>query len=473
MVTAMKTLRIGFLIHLMDAGFGKELFNGISMYCKENGMQLVVFPAHTIDWPFGKYGYQDAVLLEFIKRNNLDGLIIEAGMQCSFCGKEQFEKSFINAMRPLPMATFAVDFDGIPLVQGDNGHGLEALTEHLIAVHSCKKFMLLTGPEENPDSIIREHSVRNVLKKHDIEIAPDSVVRGNFFGSSAVSILEKYLEEHKKFDFDAIICFNDIMALSTVHFLKEHGIRVPDDIIVTGFDDSFVSSFDQPTLTTVKTSLPPQGYAAAKKIHELIKNEKAGSYEEYSTVAVFRQSCGCIKEDDFSFNAYDEQMRKISWSKEFQRLRERRGLFLEGDFARIRDIVSVMLAVKSFDDFESALKASFAMLGIDKAAIILYDKKIENLRTSNFSIPEKAKLVYAFDSETGFKTTERVEFNPREKFLPFKNFDDAVTAFMLKPLFLREKQIGYIYFTSGTYTGSIFDMFCMQISNALVSLKLN
>ncbi len=457
----------------MDAGYGKELFDGIYMYCKENGMQLVVFPAHTIDWPFGKYGYQDAVLLEFIKQNKLDGLIIEAGTQCSFCGKEQFEKSFVNAMRPLPMVTLALGFDGIPLLQGDNGHGLEALTEHLVALHSCKKFMLVTGPEENPDSIIRENSVRSVLKKHDIELAADSVVRGNFFGSSAVSILEKYLDEHKKFDFDAIICFNDIMALSTVHFLNEHGIKVPDDIIVTGFDDSFVSSFDLPTLTTVKTSLPPQGYAAAKKLHELLRHENADTYEEYSTVALYRQSCGCIKEDDFSFNAYDEQMRKISWGKEFQRLRERRGLFLEGDFARIRDIVNVMLSVKSFDDFESALESSFKMLGIDKAAIALYDKKIENLRTSSFSVPEKAKLVYAFDSATGFKTTERIEFNPRENFLPFSNFDDAVTAFMLKPLFLRENQIGYIYFTTGTFSGSIYDMLCMQISTALVSLKLN
>lgn len=469
----MKTLRIGFLIHLMDAGYGKELFDGISMYCHENGMQLVVFPSHTIDWPFGKYGYQDAVLLEFIKRNNLDGLIIEAGTQSSFCGKEHFEKSFVNEMRPLPMVTFAVGFDGIPLVQGDNGHGLEALTEHLVSVHSCKKFMLVTGPVENTDSIIRENSVRAVLKKHNIELQPESIVRGNFFGSSATTLLEKYLEEHKKLDFDAIICFNDIMALSTVHFLNEHGINVPNDIIVTGFDDSFVSSFDLPTLTTVKTSLAPQGYAAAKKLHELIRNEKADTYEEYSTVALYRQSCGCIKDDDFSFNAYDEQMRKISWGKEFKRLRERRGLFLEGDFAKVRDVVNVMLAVKDFEDFESALEASFAALEIDKAAIVLYDKQIENSRASKFDIPEKAKLVYAFSSATGFKTTENVEFNPREKFLPFSNFDNDVTAFMLKPLFLRENQIGYIYFTTGSFTGSIYDMLCMQISNALVSLKLN
>ena len=457
----------------MDAGYGKELFDGISMYCHEKSIQLVVFPAHTLDWPFGKYGYQDAVLLEFIKQKNLDGLIIEAGTQCSFCGKEQFEKSFVNVMRPLPMVTFAVGFNGIPLVQGDNGHGLEALVEHLITVHSCKKFMLITGPNENPDSIIRETSVRNVLKAHNIELNDDAILRGNFFAKSTVSLFEKYLEEHKKLDFDAIICFNDIMALSTIHFLNDSGIRVPDDIIVTGFDDSFVSSFDQPTLTTVKTSLAPQGYTTAKKLHELIKNGKTEPYEKYTTLAVYRQSCGCIKEDDFSFNAYDEQMRKISWGKEFQRLRERRGLFLEGDFARMRDIISVQLTVKDYSDFIAALEMAFKGLNISKAAVVLYEKKIEHFKTDSFSIPEKANLVYAFDAESGLKITEAVPFNPVKKLLPFDNFDNTVTSFMLKPLFLCENQLGYICFNTGNFTGSIYDMLCMNISNTVVALKLN
>lgn len=469
---SMKILRIGFLIHLMDAGYGKELFDGISMYCQEKGMQLVVFPAHTLSWPFGKYGYQDSVLLEFIKSNNLDGLIIEAGTQSSFCGKDQFEKFFINKMRPLPMVTFAVGFDGIPLVQGDNGHGLESLVEHLISVHSCKKFMLITGPDENNDSRIRENSVRTILQRHNIKLDSDSILRGNFFAKSIVPLLEAYLTEHKKLDFDAIICFNDIMALSTIHFLKEKDIHVPEDIIVTGFDDSFVSSFDLPTLTTVKTSLAPQGYAAAKKIYELINKEKAEPYEEYSTVAIYRQSCGCIAEDDFSFNAYDEHMRKIAWGNEFSRLRERRALFLEGDFARFRDIMNELLTVKTFSDFISALDISFSALEIEKAAVVLYEHEIENLKDSRFKIPEKAKLIYAFDSEKGYKTTEIQEFNPNDCFIPY-NFEDAVTSFMLKPLFLREMQLGYIYFDTGNFSGSIYDMLCMQISNALVSLKMN
>lgn len=468
----MKILRIGFLIHLMDAGYGKELFDGISMYCQEKGIQLVVFPAHTLSWPFGKYGYQDSVLLEFIKKNKLDGLIIEAGTQSSFCGKEQFEKSFINLMRPLPMVTFAVGFDGIPLVQGDNGHGLESLVEHLISVHSCKKFMLITGPDENNDSKIRENSVRRILQKHDIELNSDSILRSNFFAKSTVPLLDDYFKKHNKLDFDAIICFNDIMALSTIHFLKEKGIHVPQDIIVTGFDDSFVSSFDLPTLTTVKTSLAPQGYAAAKKIYELINNERAEPYEEYSTVAIYRQSCGCINEDDFSFNAYDEHMRKIAWGKEFTRLRERRGLFLEGDFARFRDIMNELLTVKTFSDFINALETSFSALEIRKAALVLYENKIENLKNSQFIIPEKAKLIYAFDLEKAFKTTNTEIFNPNDSFLPY-NFKDSVTSFMLKPLFLRENQLGYIYFNAGNFSGSIYDMLCMQISNALVSLNIN
>lgn len=51
--------------------------------------------------------------------------------------------------------------------------------------------------------------------------------------------------------FDAIIAFTDSLALGALHALHEHGIRVPEDVIVTGFDDVEFSRYTAPSLTTV------------------------------------------------------------------------------------------------------------------------------------------------------------------------------------------------------------------------------
>jgi DNA-binding LacI/PurR family transcriptional regulator len=51
--------------------------------------------------------------------------------------------------------------------------------------------------------------------------------------------------------FDAVVAFTDSLALGALHALHEHGVRVPDDVVVTGFDDVEFSRFTSPALTTV------------------------------------------------------------------------------------------------------------------------------------------------------------------------------------------------------------------------------
>ncbi|MCS3843100.1 LacI family DNA-binding transcriptional regulator [Microbacterium sp. AK031] len=51
--------------------------------------------------------------------------------------------------------------------------------------------------------------------------------------------------------FDAVVAFTDSLAVGALHVLHEHGIRVPDDVMVTGFDDVEISEFTSPSLTTV------------------------------------------------------------------------------------------------------------------------------------------------------------------------------------------------------------------------------
>lgn len=51
--------------------------------------------------------------------------------------------------------------------------------------------------------------------------------------------------------FDAVIGLNDTLALGAIRVLTKHGIRIPDDVAVAGFDDIDEASFSSPTLTTV------------------------------------------------------------------------------------------------------------------------------------------------------------------------------------------------------------------------------
>src|SRR5690606_7241597 len=65
-------------------------------------------------------------------------------------------------------------------------------------------------------------------------------------GADAVRILLS-----REVAFDAVLAFTDSLAVGALHALHDHGIRVPDDVIVTGFDDVEISEFTSPALTTV------------------------------------------------------------------------------------------------------------------------------------------------------------------------------------------------------------------------------
>ncbi|WAA65741.1 LacI family DNA-binding transcriptional regulator [Microbacterium oxydans] len=65
----------------------------------------------------------------------------------------------------------------------------------------------------------------------------------------------------RRVEFDAIVAFTDSLALGALHTLHEHGIRVPDDVIVTGFDDVEFSKYTAPALTSV--AFDRQAFAVA------------------------------------------------------------------------------------------------------------------------------------------------------------------------------------------------------------------
>ena len=92
---------------------------------------------------------------------------------------------------------------------------------------------------------------------------------------------------------DAILCASDLIAIGTIQWLHEHGIRVPDEIAVTGFDNITESAFTVPSLTTVHVHKQLIGVLAAERIVKRIENEdEIPLFIQTPTRLVIRRSCG-------------------------------------------------------------------------------------------------------------------------------------------------------------------------------------
>jgi LacI family transcriptional regulator len=91
-----------------------------------------------------------------------------------------------------------------------------------------------------------------------------------------------------------IMCANDQTAIGVLYALAEHGIRVPDDVAVTGFDDIPVARHLRPRLTTVRQPIQQLGATAFEMLYALISGDHPAEREiVLPTTVVRRGSCGC------------------------------------------------------------------------------------------------------------------------------------------------------------------------------------
>jgi len=78
---------------------------------------------------------------------------------------------------------------------------------------------------------------------------------------------------HRKAEFTAIVCYNDVAAIGAIRAFRDHGLRVPEDISVVGFDDIQSAAFHNPSLTTIGQPLHKMGTIAARVLLQRVRGQ--------------------------------------------------------------------------------------------------------------------------------------------------------------------------------------------------------
>lgn len=171
-------------------------------------------------------------------------------------------------------------------------NAFEMVVRHMIEHHKVKNVNFIAGNKGNPFSENRLSVFRKVCAENGIEVEEDRIGYGDFWEIPTSKVMDTFLSSGKKID--AIICANDFMAMEACKKLREAGINVPEDILVSGFDGTELEKYHYPRLATAFYDVDD----AAEKIAEVIENSSTGIETEktYDISCKFRegQSCGCI-----------------------------------------------------------------------------------------------------------------------------------------------------------------------------------
>jgi LacI family transcriptional regulator len=179
-------------------------------------------------------------------------------------------------------------------VRGDNAGGMRELAEHLLRDHGYRSLAYLGGYADSPDNIERHQAIAAaVAGVPGATLASGPDWQGYYFASGGAKVIRRLLAGGDPLP-EVIICANDQTALGVMAALREHGVDVPGQVAVTGFDDLPMARHLRTSLTTVRQPIRELGTVAFELLFAMINRERPASRDVVlPTTLVRRESCGC------------------------------------------------------------------------------------------------------------------------------------------------------------------------------------
>jgi LacI family transcriptional regulator len=196
--------------------------------------------------------------------------------------------------RRVPIVTLAnVAMRTTVNVHSDNTSGMQDLARHLLADHGYRSIAYLAGLADSPDSLARGRTLEAEAAAFGAMMMTGPHWQGNYFAAGGARVIERLFAEGATLP-RAIACANDQTALGVMYALAEHGIDVPEDVAVTGFDDIPIARHLRPQLTTVRQPIQEIGSSAFDVLHSMISGGTPAERDVLlPTRLIIRASCGC------------------------------------------------------------------------------------------------------------------------------------------------------------------------------------
>ena len=462
--------RIAFITDYMESEYSQKLCRGAGDFAREHGMELVTFTISQLNSKDFAFDFQMLSVASHVRPDNFDGVLFASATQlCS--ASVDYLRSYLKSFSPLPVVSIGNAIPGIPSVAGSSESGFRTMVSHLIEKHKCRRIALMSVKTNSKDIEERTRVFREVLISHNIAYDESMVLFGGYSYEIAVKALSAYTEAKGRIDFDAIVALNDQMAYGCLDYFHQHNIRVPEDVLVTGFDDEERSVLMMPSLSTMNQELVSQGRTAMETLFNMMEGKQVQDIVKINASPKFRQSCGCVQKNGRPFSTLDESGIPIGPTPNMTVAAAGEWCMKKSQFSQIVRLYTQMQTDMTLNEFRYNVNSSFISIGILSAAVVLFESPISTDRFEFFPLPQKAFVYTALDRFSGFWLGEQekpIQFNPRSTLIPDGIFN-SMAGMQVAALYHTNTIYGYMLFLPGEYDMTIYTMFIKMFSNSLSS----
>ena len=221
-----------------------------------------------------------------------DGIILDL----SNVSDASLKESFLARVREsgVPAISLLEDLPGLYYSGLDNLTDFSILVEHLITEHGCRKLNYVGGSPRNQENQKRLLAYRKTLEKHGILFEPERVIERSFEIKTGIRAFTEF--QQKDLLPEYFVCANDNIAVGVCLAAREAGFSIPEDFLVTGFDNEDKASYCNPRITTADFSKTEIMYHAMELLVDIWNGQTDRRCTYTQAVHIFQESCRCMSE---------------------------------------------------------------------------------------------------------------------------------------------------------------------------------
>ncbi len=254
-----KTWAIGAVVTNIADPFIAEVISGVEELAMDNGYS--VFLANCNADPD-----RELRVVRLFQERRLDGIVVVSSrvgaLYMPLLSQHKVPIVLINSHHP---------DEFVHSVMIDNIGGSAAAVQHLIQL-GHRRIAYLGDQYGLQSDTDRFGGYRQALAMADYPFVPELVAHGNAKSDGAGPAIDRFLKLEKPPT--AVFCYNDLTAVGAFRKIYSHGLRIPEDFSIVGFDDLSIASYTEPPLTTVRQPKQLMGRMAVEILCKLLSGSQ-------------------------------------------------------------------------------------------------------------------------------------------------------------------------------------------------------
>lgn len=285
--------------------YNQKIFSGVFSQCLKYNYDVLVFtPMVHSSHTFKDYLKGEVNIYNMINFDMVDGVILVPVPMTENRDPAVLNQVVEKLKKDCKKPVVAIDLNvcDYPTKVTDTTSSFFHITNHLIKVHNCTSIMMLAGQEGYSVSDLRIAGYKKAMEENGLNFSQKNVVYGDFWYTSGEQLAEGILSGKVEKP-QAVVCASDHMAIGLTNALIKGGVKVPEEVIVTGYEAISEAVLNTPPITSYEAYHQGAAAKAVNYLREILDPEKIvyvpGSASEKNLC--IGKTCGCVPDEKYIY----------------------------------------------------------------------------------------------------------------------------------------------------------------------------